>query len=75
MSAENLKSLVIGGIAFATAPGQESPLSPNTVFPLFEKPENEWLKWSPAIAVTNSKTGNSGDSPPPEFLNKIKPAD
>lgn len=71
MSAENLKSLIIGGIAFATPEGTASPVSAGTTFMLYERPENDWLKWSPAIPITSSKTLNNGDASPPVFLNKI----
>ncbi len=51
ISAETLKALFVGGIAFATpSPPGASPLK-NEVFPLYEKPEDKWLKWSPAIDI------------------------
>jgi paraquat-inducible protein B len=57
VSAESLKSLLVGGIAFAT-PSPPGPMAPkDTIFSLYEKPEDKWLKWSPAIEVgtqTNS---------------------
>ncbi|HTI71033.1 MAG TPA: MlaD family protein [Candidatus Limnocylindria bacterium] len=51
VSAESLKSALVGGIAFATP----SPVAPEgrlpESFPLHEKPEDKWLKWSPAIDI------------------------
>jgi paraquat-inducible protein B len=52
-SAENFKSLVIGGIAFATPNDDDQPATNNTVFALHEKIENKWLEWSPSIVLTN----------------------
>jgi paraquat-inducible protein B len=58
VSAESLKSLLEGGIAFATpsppgvAPGRHQ------VFPLHEKPEEKWTKWAPPIDI-----GPPGDEP------------
>ena len=72
MSAENLKSLIIGGIAFATPEGPASPVSAGITFSLYEKPEPDWLKWSPAIPITSAKTVNNGESSPPVFLNKME---
>ena len=51
VSAETLKSLLVGGIAFATpSPPGPAPLR-QQVFPLHDKPENKWLKWSPEIDI------------------------
>jgi paraquat-inducible protein B len=52
-TAENFKSLVIGGIAFATPDDYGKPATNNTIFALHEKIENKWLEWSPAIVLTN----------------------
>jgi paraquat-inducible protein B len=75
LSAENLKSLIIGGIAFATPEVLESPASSGTTFELYEKPDNDWLKWSPAIAITNSVKSDNGDQSPPVFLDKLDSSD
>ena len=59
ISAENLKSLIIGGIAFAT-PDNAGPLAPaGAVFTLHDKSEDKWLQWSPSIAITNAEVGAS----------------
>ena len=54
ISAENFKSVIIGGVAFATPDevGEQAPAG--TVFPLHDKVENKWLSWVPAIAITNA---------------------
>jgi paraquat-inducible protein B len=46
----SLKSLIIGGIAFATPENSAAPPAPpQTIFRLYEEPNNDWLKWTPAI--------------------------
>ena len=67
MGAESLKSLVIGGIAFAT-PSPPGILATNGgVFPLNEKVDPAWLDWSPAIVITNAPPG-APESPPASLL-------
>ena len=53
VNVESLKSLIIGGIAFAT-PEQpnEGPARDGTVFRLYEQAEKQWLDWAPEIPVT-----------------------
>jgi paraquat-inducible protein B len=74
MSAENFKSLIIGGIAFATPtdPGPAAPAS--TVFPLNVRPDNEWLQWSPAIPIAPGKK-MGGDASPNMILNNVDGAE
>ena len=67
LGAESLKSLVIGGIAFAT-PSPPGILATNgSVFPLNEKADPSWLAWSPAIVITNAPAGAS-QNPPASLL-------
>ena len=73
VSAENMKSLIIGGIAFATPDDPGPPAPASTVFPLYAKPDNSWLDWSPAIAITNSKARNGGATSPSILLNDVSP--
>jgi len=80
ISAENFKSLIIGGIAFAT-PNEPGPSAPaGTTFTLYDKPDNDWLTWSPAIAIAtnnskNKSSGGGGASPSPStLLNEVAPA-
>ncbi len=73
MSAESLKSLVIGGIAFAT-PTIPGILATNgDVFPLNEKVDGKWLNWSPAIAITNAPAKASQSPPSSLLLNSVNP--
>jgi paraquat-inducible protein B len=54
VGAENFKSLIVGGIAFATPSNYAGIASNGTVFPLRDKSEEKWLKWTPAIRLTNA---------------------
>jgi paraquat-inducible protein B len=63
MSAENLKSVLTGGISFATPNKPEGPAPAGATFVLNERPDDKWLEWSPYVDVTNatvSAKGNSG---------------
>jgi paraquat-inducible protein B len=67
ISAESFKSLIIGGIAFATPPSPGNMVSNGCIFQLDEKVEEKWLEWSPTIAVTNASAAIS-DNPPASLL-------
>lgn len=48
---ESLRTLYTGAIEFAT-PSEKAPaVKPGTVFFLHDKPKDEWLNWSPKIAI------------------------
>ena len=51
---ESLRSLVAGGISFATPNAASPPAKEGTVFVLHDKPEKEWLTWAPKIPSTSS---------------------
>jgi paraquat-inducible protein B len=51
---ESLRSLVAGGISFATPDAASPPAKEGTIFVLHEKPEKEWLTWAPKIPSTSS---------------------
>jgi paraquat-inducible protein B len=52
ISLESLRSLVTGGIAFATPEDPNAiPVKEGTIFPLHDKPEKEWLEWRPKIPI------------------------
>jgi paraquat-inducible protein B len=71
VSAESFKSLVIGGIAFAT-PSPPGVLATNdAIFPLNEKVDKQWLDWSPVIAITNASVKMPQDSPSTILLNSV----
>lgn len=52
VNVESLRSLIAGGIAFATPddPG-DPPARGGSVFPLYDKPEKNWLAWAPRIPI------------------------
>jgi paraquat-inducible protein B len=61
VSAESMRSLIVGGIAFATPSPPGPAASPMSVFVLHEKPEEKWLKWAPSMpdwAGTNGPPTN-----------------
>jgi paraquat-inducible protein B len=47
----SLKSLMVGGIAFATPDHPGQPASSGLEFRLYEKPKDEWLAWLPKISL------------------------
>ncbi|HYU68184.1 MAG TPA: MlaD family protein [Burkholderiales bacterium] len=52
INVESLKSLVAGGIAFATpSDPRAGPVKNGAVFPLYEEPAKDWLEWAPRIAI------------------------
>ncbi len=75
VSAENFKSLIIGGIAFATPTDPGPPAHSGDTFPLYAKSDNAWLNWSPLIAITEAKVGGDADASPSVLLNDVSPAE
>jgi paraquat-inducible protein B len=56
INVESLKSLLSGGIAFATPDAQASKTVPNgAAFRLHAQARKEWLEWAPAILVGDPK--------------------
>jgi paraquat-inducible protein B len=57
MNVESLKSLLIGGIAFATPDNpQGQPVEDGTVFRLYPQAEKQWLAWTPQIPIAPNGT-------------------
>jgi paraquat-inducible protein B len=48
---ESLRSLAIGGVAFATPDATNPPAKAGTIFVLHEAAEKEWLTWTPKIPL------------------------
>jgi paraquat-inducible protein B len=50
---ESLKSLVSGGLSFATPDGAKlgEAARDGAIFPLYGEPKKEWLEWSPSIPL------------------------
>ncbi len=56
INVESLRSLVAGGIAFATPDSSTAPPAKNgSIFLLFDKPQKEWLEWAPKIPISSEK--------------------
>jgi paraquat-inducible protein B len=51
---DSVRSLVTGGIAFATPDPSMPPAKSGATFVLHDKPEKEWLTWAPRIPVPES---------------------
>jgi paraquat-inducible protein B len=52
INVESMRSLVAGGIAFATPDDpNDGSAKADTVFRLYEKPKKEWLEWVPKIPI------------------------
>ncbi len=56
INVESLRSLVAGGIAFATPDDpKDNPVKDGMVFPLYDKPQKEWAEWAPKIPIPPEK--------------------
>lgn len=73
LTAENLRAVVTGGISFATPPEPGVPAAAGSTFPLYEKPEEKWLGWSPHIPITNAAASTT-TSPAPLGLENVTQA-
>lgn len=52
INVESLRSLVAGGIVFATPNDpQAKPARNGAVFPLYDQPAKAWLEWAPKISI------------------------
>jgi paraquat-inducible protein B len=63
ISAESPRTLVSGGIEFATPPDLQAQATNGTVFPLNEKPEDKWKSWSPTIALQLPREAMASNAP------------
>jgi paraquat-inducible protein B len=59
MSAENIRSMITGGISFATPNEAGPPARAGTVFALDSRPDQRWLTWAPDVAITNTAVSQS----------------
>ncbi|HJV65446.1 MAG TPA: MlaD family protein [Geomonas sp.] len=51
ISAQSAQALLTGGIDFATPDTREKEAIPDTAFRLYDKAQDAWLAWSPAIKL------------------------
>ena len=52
---ESLRSLISGGVVFATPSEPGPPVKNGTIFHLFDEPKKEWQEWNPMIPITPAK--------------------
>jgi paraquat-inducible protein B len=57
---ESLRTLYTGSIEFATPSEKAARVKPGTVFFLHDKPKDEWLNWSPKIALGGQPAAEKG---------------
>ncbi len=57
VAAQSAEAILSGGIDFATPSTSENEAPPGTTYRLYDKPDDAWLAWSPAIAL-----GDEGSS-------------
>ncbi len=55
-SAHDISTLLTGGISFATPDALDGPAGDGMAFRLYDKPQPEWLTWSPAIGLPSTRT-------------------
>ena len=67
ITAESPKTVISGGIAFATPPESRTPATNGTTFDLYEKPEAKWTEWSPAISLYLPPQAFQTNAPPPHI--------
>ena len=70
ISAESAKTIVVGGIAFATPPDYGPPATNSTVFKLNEKKGSAWENWNPAIPLKSVPPGEAPKSSLPHLNSK-----
>ncbi|HVV00780.1 MAG TPA: MlaD family protein, partial [Verrucomicrobiae bacterium] len=51
ITAQSAQALLSGGVEFATPDSSEKQAAPGTTFRLYDKPQDQWLAWSPAIHI------------------------
>jgi paraquat-inducible protein B len=61
ISAKSLSTLIEGGLAFATPDEPGAPAPEGQEFPLNDKADDAWLKWSPALKVGPQAPGAEDD--------------
>lgn len=63
VSAESVRALVVGGIAFATPSPPGPPAVSNTVFALHDKLDEKWLRWETPISGWVGREGPPANRP------------
>jgi paraquat-inducible protein B len=68
ITAESPRTVVSGGIAFATPPESRTPATNGTTFDLYEKPEAKWTEWTPVINLHLSQQAFHTNAPAESYL-------
>jgi paraquat-inducible protein B len=63
ITAESPKTILSGGIAFATPDKYQAQATNDSIFELFEKPEDKWKTWAPAIKLELPKKATQTNTP------------
>jgi paraquat-inducible protein B len=71
ISAESPKTVISGGIEFATPNELQPPATNGTVFVLNEKPDEKWKTWAPAISLQLPAQAATTNSAMPSYLNNV----
>jgi paraquat-inducible protein B len=58
MKVDSLRSIVAGGVTFATPDTKTSTAPQDSQFPLYDEPEKKWTDWSPAISLLPAESPN-----------------
>ncbi len=75
ISAESPKTLISGGIEFATPTELQRQATNGTIFVLNDKPEEKWKSWSPTIALNlppEAQSTNAVTKSPVGVLSEMK---
>ncbi|HXT13645.1 MAG TPA: MlaD family protein [Candidatus Angelobacter sp.] len=70
ISAESAKALLSGGVEFATPTEAGAPAAEGAVFRLYDKPEDAWKDWAPAIKLNLPQ--QAPENPQPTNLGGLK---
>ncbi len=61
ITAHSVQTLIAGALAFATPNNPEEPAPDGMVFRLYDKAQDDWLKWAPAIKLPPTRTEPTED--------------
>jgi paraquat-inducible protein B len=64
INAESPKTVLSGGIEFATPPEAQSSVTNGASFTLFEKPEDKWKTWAPPIKLNLPEKADQTNAAP-----------
>lgn len=66
VAVESVQSLLLGGVALAVPPNPGEPAVRGQRFTLYEKPESDWLEWSPSLALDRNAPAINQPQPQPQ---------